>query len=655
MAKNIVIVESPAKAKTIERYLGRDYKVVASYGHVRDLPKSKLGIDVEHNFKPDYMIPRGSGKKVKDLKKLMASAQTIYLATDLDREGEAIAWHLIEAIPPTASQTVKRITFSEITEAAIKNAVAHPRQINQALVDAQQARRILDRLVGYSLSPVLWKKIRYGLSAGRVQSVALKLIIDREREIEAFKAEEYWTIKADLSTPKDEEFTAELTKYKGEKLTIGTTSEAEKIESVLTKAEYKVDAITSRETKKSASPPFITSTLQQAAYSRLGYGTRRTMMIAQNLYEAGHISYMRTDSTNISEQALKQVRQLIKKQFGEQYLPTKPIYYRKKSKGAQEAHEAIRPTDFNVTAEILAPKLKPEELKLYQLIWDRATASQMNPARYKQNGIDISAADYLLRASGRVVLFDGFTRVWRKGGEAESQILPELSQGEVLKLTKLLPEQHFTQPPPRYSEASLVKLLESEGIGRPSTYAPTISTLMSRGYIVSEEKRLVPQQIGMIVSDLLNDNFEFVTEPEFTAQMEDKLDDIADGKIAWQPVVREFYEPMEKLVEEKTNSIERVVIPVIETDEKCELCGKMMVIKSGRFGQFLACSGWPECKNTKPIIKSLGITCPNCEKGEVIEKKTKKGRKFYGCSRYPDCDYASWKKPAKPGEQEAND
>lgn len=651
MVKNLVIVESPAKAKTIERYLGSDYKVVASFGHVRDLPKSKLGIDVADNFKPDYMIPRGSAKKINELKKLIHAAETIYLATDLDREGEAIAWHITEAIPPGPKQSVKRITFSEITQAAIKDAVAHPRQINRALVDAQQARRVLDRLVGYSLSPVLWKKIRYGLSAGRVQSVALKLIVDREREIEAFRTEEYWSIEVLLSSNQNLEFKAELIKIAGQKAVVSDEKSAKQIKDELQKSSYRVIDVTSRQIKKQASPPFITSTLQQAAYGRLGYGTRRTMMIAQNLYEAGHISYMRTDSTNFSQQAITQVRSVIEKKYGKNYLPASPNFFRKKAKGAQEAHEAIRPTDFKTTPDQLAGSLKPEEAKLYKLVWERAVASQMNPAQYQQNGIDIETGQHQLRASGRVVLFDGFTKVWSSGKEDQSQTLPELKAKDPLRLISITPDQHFTQPPPRYSEASLVKILESEGVGRPSTYAPTISTLISRGYVASEDKRLVPQQIGIIVSDLLSKNFEFVTEPEFTAEMESKLDDIADGKSDWQPIVGEFYEPMEKLVEEKTNSIERVKIPVIETDEKCELCGKPMVIKSGRFGQFLACSGFPECKNTKPIIKSLGITCPKCKKGEIIEKRTKKNRKFYGCSRYPDCDYASWKKPVKPKDE----
>lgn len=646
MAKNLVIVESPAKAGTIGRYLGKDYQVVASFGHVRDLPKSKLGIDIEHNFTPQYMIPRGSAKKINQLKKSLQSAKNIYLATDLDREGEAIAWHIIEAIPPTKDQTVHRITFSEITETAIKEAIAHPRSINRNLVDAQQARRILDRLVGYSLSPVLWKKIRYGLSAGRVQSVALKLTVEREREIEAFKSEEYWQIAAQLKNSQSDSFEAQLTKIAGKPVQIKNQTEAEMIETRLKKADYHVGTIEAREVRKNPLPPFITSTLQQSAYSRLGYGTRRTMSLAQSLYEAGFISYMRTDSTNVSQQAITQVRQLLKEHYGAEYRPSQARFFKKKAKGAQEAHEAIRPTNYFDTPDMVTSKIKPDELKLYRLIWQRAVASQMPEARYRQTSIDITADDCILRASGRVVLFDGFTKVWYGKKGEEPQDLPTLREGEQLILEKLTSSQHFTQPPARYSEASLVKKLEAEGVGRPSTYAPTIATILSRGYVTAEEKRLVPQPIGMIVSDLLDKNFEFVTEAKFTADMEDKLDDIADGKQKWQPIVREFYEPMHKLVEEKTDTIERVKIPVIETDEKCELCGKPMVIKSGRFGQFMACSGWPECKNTKPIIKSTGIECPKCHEGEVIERKTKKGRKFFGCSRYPDCDYATWTKPA---------
>ncbi|MCC7288880.1 type I DNA topoisomerase [bacterium] len=647
MPKNLVIVESPAKAKTIEKYLGRDYKVLASYGHVRDLPKSKLGIDIEHNFEPQYMIPRGSAKQMNALKKAVGAAQTIFLATDLDREGEAIAWHIVEAIPPKPDQQVKRITFSEITESAIKDAVSHPRDIDQHLVDAQQARRVLDRLVGYSLSPVLWKKIRYGLSAGRVQSVALKLIVDREREIEAFQSEEYWSISANLVEPKGTEITAELTKIDGKKAAVSDQKTADSIRSDLESAAFVVADTQSREVRKNPYAPFITSTLQRDSYNRLGYSTRRTMTVAQGLYEAGFITYMRTDSTNLSAQALSQAKSYITKRFGKEYALDKPRVFSKKARGAQEAHEAIRPTDVTKSPEDLTGELSADQLKLYRLIWQRTLASQMAAARYQQNGIDIAADRYILRANGREVLFDGFTKIYGASKQEEERILPTLSVGDKLEKKEIITEQHFTQPPARYSEATLVKKLEEEGVGRPSTYAPTISTIISRGYVLSEEKRLVPQQIGMIVSDLLSANFDFVTDAKFTAQMEDRLDDIADGKTQWQPVVADFYKPMEKLVEEKTNTIERVQIPVIETDEKCELCGKTMVIKSGRFGQFLACSGWPDCKNTKPILKKTGVECPQCHEGELVERKTKKGRAFYGCNRYPDCDYATWTRPKK--------
>ena len=650
MSKNLVIVESPAKAKTIEKYLGRDFKVLASYGHIRDLPKSKLGIDVENNFEPQYMIPRGSAKQMNALKKALGSAQTIYLATDLDREGEAIAWHIIQAVPPQPGQKVERITFSEITEAAIKEAVAHPRKIDQHLVDAQQARRVLDRLVGYSLSPVLWKKIRYGLSAGRVQSVALKLIVDREREIEAFKSDEYWTINADLKENAGTEFQAELSKISDKKPEVKTEKDTAGIKSDLEKADFIVKQVDSKEVRKNPYAPFITSTLQRDAYNRLGYSTRRTMTVAQRLYEDGHITYMRTDSTNLSGQALTQAKTYITKTFGKEYALDKPRVFARKARGAQEAHEAIRPTNLAMSPENMKAKLADDQLKLYRLIWQRTLASQMSHALYRQNGIDISAGKYTLRANGRETLFDGFTKVYGTAKVDAEKLLPNLKEGEKLERLQINTEQHFTQPPARYSEATLVKKLEEEGVGRPSTYAPTIGTIISRGYVLSEEKRLVPQQIGMIVSDLLSANFDFVTEAKFTADMEDKLDDIAEGKSQWQPVVRDFYLPMEKLVTEKTESIERVTIPVIETEEVCELCGKMMVIKSGRFGQFLACSGWPDCKNTKPILKSTGVDCPKCDEGEVVERKTKKGRTFFGCSRYPDCDYATWTKPKKPAD-----
>jgi DNA topoisomerase-1 len=653
MKKSVLIVESPAKGKTIESYLGKGYKVVASFGHVRDLPKSKLGIDVEHDFEPQYMVPRGSAAKIKQLKKATEGADIIYLATDLDREGEAIAWHLANILELKPEQEMKRITFAEITKPALEYAVAHPRDINQDLVDAQQARRVLDRLVGYSLSPILWKKVRYGLSAGRVQSVALKFITDREKEIEAFQSEEYWSIEVDLKA-KNGDLTAKLLEVKAQKAEIHNQSENDALVQALEAAEYVVKDEEKKPVKRNPVAPFTTSTLQQDGYRRLGFATRRTMRAAQGLYEAGLISYMRTDSVTISKDAIKAIRETITKDLGKEYIPASPRVFKTKSRGAQEAHEAIRPTN---------PRLHPDELngrssdeeRLYRLIWQRTLASQMTEAQFEQTRIDILAdKDYLLRTSGRVVVFDGFTRIYPLQKNDDTPLLPRVAAGEKLTKREIRGEQHFTQPPARYSEATLVKKLEEAGVGRPSTYAPTIATIISRGYVLSEDKRLVPQPVGMIVSDLLAENFDFVTEPEFTADMEDKLDDVADGKAEWKPVIREFYEPMHKLIEEKQESIPRAEIPVIMTDEICELCGKPMVIKSGRFGQFLACSGWPDCKNAKPILKKTGVECPTCHEGEVVERKTKKGRRFWGCSRYPDCDYATWTKPKNPDAEVAN-
>jgi DNA topoisomerase-1 len=653
-SKTVVIVESPAKGKTIESYLGTGYKVVASLGHVRDLPKSKLGIDIEHDYEPQYMVPRGSAAKIKTLKKAVENADRILLATDLDREGEAIAWHLAHILEPKPTQEMKRITFAEITKSAITEAVAHPREINQNLVDAQQARRVLDRLVGYSLSPILWKKVRYGLSAGRVQSVALKFITDREKEILAFKSEEYWSIEADLSG-KAGELTAKLFSVKEEKLTITDEKTATTLAEQLKSDSYVVAEVEQKPVRRSPQAPFTTSTLQQDAYRRLGFGARRTMRAAQSLYEAGHISYMRTDSVTLSEQALTSIRSYIKDALGDAYLPAQPKIYKTKSRGAQEAHEAIRPTDAQHTPDSLS--LTGDEAKLYGLIWQRTVASQINQAEFQQTRIDILAesTQAILRASGRTLVFDGYTRVYPMRNSDDSPLLPPVKPREELSLKELRPEQHFTQPPARYSEATLVKKLEEAGIGRPSTYAPTIATLMSRGYVTSEEKRLIPQPVGMIVSDLLAEHFDFVTDPEFTAKMEDQLDAIAEGETTWKPVIRSYYEPLAELIREKEEKIPRSPVPVIETDEKCELCGKMMVIKSGRFGQFMACSGWPDCKNTKPILKKTGVECPQCKEGELIERKTKKGRRFWGCSRYPDCDYATWTKPKNPNEPDSSE
>lgn len=648
--KSVLIVESPAKGKTIEGYLGKGYKVVASYGHVRDLPKSKLGIDIEHDYEPQYMVPRGQASKIKALNKATQGADIVYLATDLDREGEAIAWHLAQTLDLKPEQQVKRITFSEITKPALLDAVEHPRDINQDLVDAQQARRVLDRLVGYSLSPVLWKKVRYGLSAGRVQSVALKFITDREKEIEAFKAEEYWTVDIDLKAA-DGVFTARLAEIAGKKAELDNEKDSTAVVYDLKNATYTVDSVEKKPMKKRPVAPFTTSTLQQDAYRRLGFAARRTMRAAQGLYEAGLISYMRTDSVSLSAQALTAIKKTLVDAYGSEYSLDKPRPFKTKSRGAQEAHEAIRPTNPSMLPEQVQ-RQNTDETKLYNLIWQRALASQMPDAEFEQTSIKITAQNkqqYGVRASGRVMKFDGFMKVYPMQSKEDAPILPDIKDSEKLVLRDVRGDQHFTQPPARYSEATLVKKLEEAGIGRPSTYAPTIATIISRGYVLSEDKRLVPQPTGMVVSDLLSEHFDFVTDPEFTAEMEDHLDDVAEGKRAWKPVIKEYYEPMHKLIEEKQESIPRAQLPVIETDEKCDLCGKMMVIKQGRFGQFLACSGWPDCKNAKPILKKTGIDCPTCHEGELVERKTKKGRRFWGCSRYPDCDYATWTKPKSDG------
>jgi len=656
--ENVLVVESPAKAKTIEKFLGKGYKVVATYGHVRDLPKSRLGIDVDNNYEPDYIIPRKVNSRVKELKSTLIKVKNIYLATDFDREGEAIAWHVTQAVPLDKRQKVKRIVFTEITKDAIKKAVNDGRNIDLSLVDAQQARRILDRLVGYKLSPVLWKKVRAGLSAGRVQSVALKLIVDREREIEAFKPEEYWSLTAKLLTAKQELFEAELIQYQSKKIEVKSAEEAKKIETELNKAGYRVAKILPKEINKSPAPPFITSTLQQESARRFGYTPKKTMMIAQQLYEGiatkgestGLISYMRTDSFNLSNEALNQARSLIPKLYSKDYLPDAPRFYKRKVKRAQEAHEAIRPTDFSKTPESIKQFLTSEQFKVYNLIWKRTLACQMANAKYLQTSVDVSADDYTLRATGRITLFDGFTKLYleRKDDDkaVNKQTLPKLTEHEKLTLEKLTSEQHFSLPPFRYSDASLIKKLEESGIGRPSTYAPIISTLMQRGYIDREKRVLMPQQVGFQVTDLLAKHFPFVVSIDFTAEIENKLDAIADGKINWRPVVGDFYMPFEQLLEKETDNIEKVKPEDRPTDEKCDVCGRPMVIKSGRFGDFLACTGYPECKNTKTVIKNIGIKCPD-DGGDIIERRTRKGKLFYGCSNYPKCHYATWTKPSQ--------
>ncbi len=655
MARNLVIVESPAKSATIEKYLGPDYKVMASYGHVRDLPKSRLGVDVEHDFEPEYIIPMKAKKNLNNIKKQAKEANMVLLATDLDREGESIAWHIAESID---NKHIKRITFSEITKDAILEAVKNPGSLNEDLFNAQQARRVLDRLVGYSLSPLLWQKVRRGLSAGRVQSVAVKIIVDREREIQNFKPEEYWEISVELDKNQSK-YLAHLIKIDGKNAEIKNEKEAKKVESDVQNKTFKVTDVTKKEVKRSPAPPFITSTLQQESARKLGFSAKKTMMLAQQLYEGinvgkgseGLITYMRTDSLNLSAQARSQIKEYLLNNFGKDYVSEKARVY-KKSKGAQEAHEAIRPTHITNTPEAIKSYLTPDQLKLYALIFNRTLASQMSDARYMQISAKISAGKYLFRTGGRDLLFDGFMKVYLEKAEAEEKDakfsnLKELAKDDILKYLKTISEQKFTLAPPRFTEASLIKVLEENGIGRPSTYAPTISTIIDRGYVKLEERRFHPTEIGFIVTDMLSENFPFVVNVDFTANIENELDEIAIGKMKWQKAIGEFYHPFKEELDKKSEKIERVKMPEKETDEKCEKCGGPMVIKLGRFGEFMACKNFPECKFTKAIVKGTGVKCPECEEGDIIERKTRKGRTFWGCSRYPDCKYATWQDPRK--------
>ncbi|HLG26085.1 MAG TPA: type I DNA topoisomerase [Candidatus Gracilibacteria bacterium] len=726
MADQLVIVESPAKAKTISRFLGKNFVVRASMGHVRDLPKSQIGIDVKHDFEPTYMVPVEKKKVIGELKTLIKKDTKLYIATDEDREGEAIGWHLLEALNvDPKKRDVKRIVFHEITEGAIKGALEHPRDLDMDLVNAQQARRVLDRLVGYELSPLLWKKIRYGLSAGRVQSVAVRLIVEREREIRAFKPDEYWSVVGEFLKGM-EMFEAHLTKISGKEIKLENEKDTNKVLKDLEGASYEVTSVEEKEVKRKPAPPFITSTLQQEASRKLGFSVKRTMMIAQQLYEGvelgegsvGLITYMRTDSVNLSETALKQAREVISNSFGKEYALDAPRYY-KGRKGAQEAHEAIRPVDLSIKPDDVKTYLDKDQYRLYELVWKRMLACQMAEARLKAVGVDITPAkdgkslDYTFRATGQTIEFPGFIRVYvedydhpEESENDKEKLLPKLEEGDSLKLNKdLTPNQHFTKPPPRYTEASLVKKLESEGIGRPSTYAPTISTIMTRGYVERENKQLKPTDLAEVVTDMLVEHFPHIVDYKFTAEMEEKLDLIAEGKKEWVPVINEFYTPFHKTVAEKTNSLKKEDIVNLEkTDEKCEKCGSPMIVKLGRFGkflscsnypeckiakplpghgqpvpekteadkelerklagkkcdkcgepmevktgrygQFLGCSGYPKCKNIQAIVKLIGVKCPECKEGQLVERRTRKGgRLFYGCNRFPKCKYATWEKP----------
>ena len=712
---DLVVVESPTKARTLGRMLGPGYTVEASFGHIRDLPKSKLGIDLA-TFAPEYIVPPDSEKHVRLLRKEAKSAEHVWLASDLDREGEAIAWHVSQVINVAASK-LRRVTFHEITPEAIAEAFRKPRQIDQDLVNAQQARRVVDRLVGYTMSPLLWKKIRYGLSAGRVQSVALRLIVDREREIQKFTPTEYWSIDALLANHAGDPFQAEVIQYKGKKVTIGNAAEADRIKAALADAVYKVASLEKRESSRSAGGPYTTSTLQQDASRKLGYSVKRTMVLAQQLYEGvslgpdtpvGLITYMRTDSLHVSEGALKQTKDVITHEFGAEYALEKPRHFKTRSKGAQEAHEAIRPTDLARTPDRMRRFLNKDQLRLYTLIWQRTLASQMAPARFENTRLDVGADGYTLRANGRRVTFDGFLRVYQEGtDEPEKEVspLPEVAEGEELKLLGLDAAQHFTQPPARFNEASLVKTLEEHGIGRPSTYAPTISTLIDRHYVRREQRALVPEDVGFTVVDFLTEHFPDIVDLGFTARMELDLDRVAAGEVEWAPVVREFFVPFEALVKEKTASVNKsdvteqatdkicpkcgrpVIIklgrygrfysctgfikgkkgqptppggcdysaplegeeqgPEIVEGEVCPDCGKALAKKRGRFGPFIGCTGYPDCKYIKKTQQKTGVICPDCGQGELVRRRGRGKSIFFGCERYPECTFTARELPAK--------
>ncbi len=655
MSQKLVIVESPAKAKTIKKYLGSGYIVEASMGHIRDLPKSQLGVNVEEDFEPKYITIRGKGDLLAKLRKAAKKADKVYLATDPDREGEAISFHLASVLKLDPEDNI-RIEFNEITKDAVKKSIKNARPINLKVFDAQQARRVVDRLVGYEISPILWRNVKWGLSAGRVQSVALKILCDREKEIEAFVSKEYWSIEADLMKDK-KTIKTKLTQYKNKKVEIESENEAVKIKKDLDKGEFIVSSIKKGTKTKNPLAPFITSTLQQEASKRMNYQTRRTMSIAQKLYEGmdikgygsvGLITYMRTDSTRISAEAQASAKTYIEETFGTAYYPSTPRVYKGK-KNAQDAHEAIRPSDVNLTPEMVKASVKSEEYKLYKLIWERFVASQMASCKLDTISLEVMNGHYKFRASGSSVAFDGFMKLYDYKGddEEENTSIPELEEDEKLKSKDINLNQHFTQPPPRFTEASFVKTLEELGIGRPSTYAPTISTLLNRLYVEREKKSLIPTDLGKIVNDIMSEYFKDIVDVEFTAEMESRLDLIEEGTETWKEVVGSFYNPLRKDIDFAESKVSKVTIEDEVTDEICEKCGSHFVIKNGRFGKFLACSGYPECKNTKAIVERLDVKCPTCHDGDVLARKSRKGKKFFGCSRYPECNYVSWYEPVK--------
>ncbi len=663
--QNLVIVESPTKAKTLSKFLGKGYEIQASMGHIRDLPKSALGVD-EVSFDPQYVIPRDKRKRVNELKKDAAKAENIWLATDPDREGEAIAWHIAYLLGDGEKKPMQRVVFHEITQTAIEDAFKHPREIDLKLVDAQQARRVLDRLVGYKLSPVLWEKVKRGLSAGRVQSVALRLIVEREREVQAFVPVEYWSIEAFLQSRENRaaQFYAAVIEHNGKKLEVHSADEAKTHVTNLEKAEYAVSNITQKDVKRSPAAPFTTSTLQQTAGNRLGFSAKKTMMLAQNLYEQGYITYMRTDSVTLSSQALGMAREYIEQNYDAPYAPPAPRQYKSRVKNAQEAHESIRPTSFKTQATDLEGQyITRDHRRLYELIWKRTLASQMSDAQIVQTTIDVKAThsdqEYKLRATGSVIKFDGWLTLYgvktmseEKKAEAEGeaqedekeQILPQLKADEPLNLIELKPGQHFTQPPPRYTESSLVKKLEELGIGRPSTYAPILSTIQERFYVEKTEKKFVPTTLGTTVNDFLMQHFPETFDYKFTADMEESLDEVSRGEKQWKEILAQVYKPLEAKIGVTKETAEKVQLEQEVSDKMCPECGKQLLVRTGRFGKFLACSGFPDCKHTEAIEQIVEAKCPD-DGGDIVVRRTKKGKIFYGCKNYPKCKYATWNKP----------
>ncbi|MBC1557829.1 type I DNA topoisomerase [Listeria booriae] len=659
MADYLVIVESPAKAKTIEKYLGKKYKVKASMGHIRDLPKSQMGVDTENNFEPRYITIRGKGPILKELKQAAKKVKKVYLAADPDREGEAIAWHLANSLGLDQTDDL-RVVFNEITKDAVKESFKHPRKIDMDLVDAQQARRILDRLVGYNISPILWKKVKKGLSAGRVQSVALKLVIDRENEIKAFIPEEYWTIDGNFKKGK-KEFQANFYGMNGKKKKLSNVDDVKEVMSTIKGKQFEVIDVVKKERLRNPAAPFTTSSLQQEAARKLNFRTRKTMMLAQQLYEGialgrqgtvGLITYMRTDSTRISDTATQEAATFINENFGKEFARANKRND-KKAKGAQDAHEAIRPTSAMRSPQEVKEYLGRDQLRLYRLIWERFIASQMAPAVLDTMRVDLDNNGVMFRANGSKIKFAGFMKVYVESNddnkEEKENILPDLKKGDKVESQSLEQRQHFTQPPPRFTEARLVKTLEEIGIGRPSTYSPTLDTIQRRNYVSLDNKRFVPTELGEIVHELIRDYFPEILDVQFTANMEAELDEVEHGDMQWVKVIDQFYQGFEKNVERADKEMEKIEIKDEPAGIDCDLCGAPMVFKMGKYGKFLACSRFPDCRNTKPIVKEIGVTCPKCNEGQVIERKSKKKRIFYGCDRYPACDYVSWDKPiARP-------